>query len=186
MVSVNHTLPSGPAVSAPTEARVSGRVNVVIWPAGVIRPMAGETSSAAVVNHRLPSGPAVMAPGPPMGEANSVTWPLGVMRPTVCATGSVNQTLPSEPAVMAVAPKLPPKLSGGRPNSEMVDSTQRSSRASTSGWYRTDFRRRWPPRPNNDRAYRMRDIKYLLYRYKPPDTRLCRRIACKTTMKREG
>src|SRR5215813_12631097 len=149
MVSVNHTLPSGPAVSAPTEARVSGRVNVVIWPAGVIRP-------------------------------------LGVMRPTVCATGSVNQTLPSEPAVMAVAPKLPPKLSGGRPNSEMVDGTQRSSRVSTSGRYRRDFRRHWPPLPNNDRASCMRDIKYLLYRYKRPDTRLYRQIARKTAMKREG
>src|SRR5262245_61622755 len=133
MLSVNHTLPSGPAVTALTVTKLSGRLNVANWPAGVIRPMAGENSSPPLVNHRLPSGPAVMVPAPPKGGANSVTWPLGVMRPIAPATGSVNQTLPSGPAVTAVAPKLPPKLSGGRGNSVMVDGSQRLSRAVTSG-----------------------------------------------------
>src|SRR5262245_39111624 len=133
MFSVNHTLPSGPAVSALIDARVSGRANVVIWPAGVLRAMAGETERPAVANHKLPSGPAVMAPAEWKGGVNSVTWPLGVMRPTSPATGSENHTLPSGPRVMAVAPKLPPKLSGGRPNSVKTAGTQRSSSNSTTG-----------------------------------------------------
>src|SRR5262245_11622342 len=113
--------------------------NVVIWPAGVIRPMAGLLEMARVLNHRLPSGPVVITPGFPMGDVNSVTWPLGAMRPILPATGSVNQTLPSGPAVIAVAPKLPPKLSGGKANSLMVDGTQRLSSAVTSGRKRSDF-----------------------------------------------
>src|SRR5262249_18786510 len=146
------------------------------------RPPAGLRGNvrASSTNQRLPSGPAVMAPAEMPGVGNSVTWPVGVMRPTVPATGSVNQRLPSGPPVRAVAPKLPPKLRGGRGNSVMVDGSQRPSRAATSGRYRTDCRRRRPPRTNNASASHMRYIKYLLDRDTPPDTRLRGRSPCTT------
>src|SRR5262249_9919468 len=105
-LSVNHTLPSGPAVSPLTDARVSPRKNVAIRPSGVTRLM--DPVNASVANHTFPSGPAVMAlpaprEGPLAGEGgvNSVAWPAGGMRPTVRRAGSVNQRLPSGPAVMA-------------------------------------------------------------------------------------
>src|SRR5262245_27188930 len=143
--SVNHTLLSGPAVSAVTPAISSGTGNVVIWPLVVIRPMAGLVERTGLpemspeLNQTLPSDPAVITPGPSMGEGNSVTWPLGVMRPTACAPGSANHTLPSGPAVMAVAPKLPPRLSGGRANSVIVDGTKRPSSAVTCGRMRREL-----------------------------------------------
>jgi hypothetical protein len=56
----------------------SGRVNVVTWPAGVIRPMAGlpDCVRASLRNHRLPSGPAVMEPAEIPGVGYYVTWPV--------------------------------------------------------------------------------------------------------------
>src|SRR5262249_44909145 len=145
------------------------------------RPPAGLRGNvrASSTNHKLPSGPVVMAPAEMPGVGNSVTWPAGVMRPTVPATGSVNQRLPSGPPVMAVAPRLPPKLSGGRGNSVRVGGSPRLSRGITSGRYRRDFRGRRPPRPNKDRASRMRDIIYLFYKDTPSATRLRWPIACK-------
>src|SRR5437588_10377239 len=117
MLSVNHTLPSGPAVSPPTNPRPDPTKYVVIWPSGVIRLTAGANGPAA--NHTFPSAPAVMllpTALPPSVGVNSVTWPAGVMRPTLSAAGSVNQRLPSGPAVMAGV-KFPPEPSGGGGNS---------------------------------------------------------------------
>ena len=56
--SVNHRLPSGPAVmpAGPAPA-VMPALNSVTTPSGVIRPIRLPLNS---VNHRLPSGPAVM------------------------------------------------------------------------------------------------------------------------------
>ena len=59
--SVNHRLPSGPAVMPEGFApAVMPALNSVTTPAGVIRPMRLPPDS---VNHRLPSGPAVMPEG---------------------------------------------------------------------------------------------------------------------------
>src|SRR5262245_36518834 len=151
MFSVNQTLPSGPAVIWLGWVKSSGRVNVVTWPAGVIRPTAGLPANVRTLltNHRLPSGPAVMEPPEMPGVGNSVTWPAGVMRPTAPATGSVNQTLPSGPVATAVAPRLPPKLSGGRANSVMVLGTQRSSSAVARGRTRNGFAGRTALRRNS-------------------------------------
>ena len=56
--SVNHRLPSGPAVMPKgSEPAVMPALNSVTTPAGVIRPIRLPANS---VNHRLPSGPAVM------------------------------------------------------------------------------------------------------------------------------
>ena len=63
--SVNHRLPSGPAVIA-SELLPFGSGNSVICPLGVMRPI-----SVPSVNHRLPSGPAVIASVDPLA-GNSV------------------------------------------------------------------------------------------------------------------
>jgi len=99
--SVNHRLPSGPAVMAEGAApAVMPALNSVTTPAGVIRPIRSLKYS---VNHRFPSGPAVMAKGdaPAVIPAlNSVTTPAGVIRPIRSPLNSVNYRLPSGPAVM--------------------------------------------------------------------------------------
>ncbi len=58
--SVNHRLPSGPAVIPEGKLAAVGMRNSVIVPAGVMRPMRFASDS---VNHRFPSGAAVMAVG---------------------------------------------------------------------------------------------------------------------------
>ena len=64
--SVNHRLPSGPAVMS-RGARTGGDAGAELGddPERVIRPIRSPPSS---VNHRLPSGPAVM----PIGSASAV------------------------------------------------------------------------------------------------------------------
>ena len=77
--SVNHRLPSGPAVMpCGTAPEPSPDANSVIVPCGVIRPIA----PAASVNQRLPSGPAAMSWGElPMVSPtqNSEIVPPGVI-----------------------------------------------------------------------------------------------------------
>lgn len=76
--SVNHTLPSGPAVMPWDSPPVSPSEYSVTVPAGVMRPMWSEP----VVNHRFPSGPAAIPSGLPSEPAgNSVIWPVGLIRP---------------------------------------------------------------------------------------------------------
>src|SRR5688572_21185323 len=83
--SVNHTLPSGPAVTPLTRAPME---NCLITPAVVILPILLVRYS---VNHRLPSGPAVISPSVlPLGTGN---W-LPETAP------SVNHRLPSGPVVI--------------------------------------------------------------------------------------
>src|SRR5437773_1075765 len=78
--SVNHRLPSGPAVMLYSALLGVETGNSVITPAVVIRPILLPVPS---VNHRLPSGPAVMEFGPPptVGIGNSVITPAGVILP---------------------------------------------------------------------------------------------------------
>src|SRR5947207_2473221 len=80
IVSVNHKLPSGPAVMPPGESE-GGKRNTFVAPVGVIRPIlllgplvVPETS----VNHALPSGPTMMAGEllPAIGSVNRLTFPL--------------------------------------------------------------------------------------------------------------
>src|SRR6266700_1201142 len=100
LLSVNQRLPSGPAVMPKGLLSPVGMENSpVTTPAGVMRPMLFEPSSA---NQRLPSGPAVMPKGLELvgGMGNSVMKPAGVMRPILFPEYSVNQRLPSGPAVM--------------------------------------------------------------------------------------
>src|SRR5260370_10716645 len=70
-LSVNQTLPSGPAVIPSGELLCVGVGNVVMLPLGVMRPISLPPSSA---NQTLPSGPAVMPLGKLAGE-NSVMVP---------------------------------------------------------------------------------------------------------------
>src|SRR5690348_11080797 len=97
----NHRFPSAPAAMPLTFGALTG--NSVIWPAGVIRPIALVVPVS--VNHRLPSGPAVSPRGKAPGfkpPENSVIWPLGVIRPIAGSLASVNQIFPSGPAAMNV------------------------------------------------------------------------------------
>ena len=79
--------------------------NLVIVPAGVMRPIAGCVVEVAgflplSVNQRLPSAPSASAFGLlPSSRANTVIVPVGVIRPIAGAAGfvSVNQRFPSEP-----------------------------------------------------------------------------------------
>ncbi len=73
-VSVNHRLPSGPAVMPTGPLLAVGVGNSVILPLVVMRPIRFVAFS---VNHRLPSGPAVMPKGPllAVGVENSVMVP---------------------------------------------------------------------------------------------------------------
>src|SRR5262249_24989628 len=70
--SVNHRLPSGPAVMSKGFWSLPGRGHSVTVPVGVIRPILFAPYS---VNHRLPPGPAVMAVAWlfEVGIVNSVT-----------------------------------------------------------------------------------------------------------------
>src|SRR5579862_429025 len=103
MLSVNHRLPSGPAVMpsgvAPPARPYSVTVpDVVILP---IRPLAMHS-----VNHMLPSGPAAMPAGwlPMLTPVEySVIVPAVVIlpiAPPVVGPNSVNHRLPSGPAAM--------------------------------------------------------------------------------------
>ena len=97
--SVNHRLPSGPAVSAIGADPAVGVGNSVTTPDGVIRPILFVFASA---NQRLPSGPVAMPSrlASAVGIGNSVITPVGVMRPMLLVPVSVNQMLPSGPPVM--------------------------------------------------------------------------------------
>src|SRR5437588_477353 len=66
-VSVNHRLPSGPAVMKPGWLSAVGTGNSLIVPFAVIR---ATLLAPPSVNHKLPSRPAVMPSGP-LGVANS-------------------------------------------------------------------------------------------------------------------
>src|SRR5215471_21814047 len=97
--SVNHRLPSEPAVISQGAERGVGTGNSVSTPSGVIRPIRLPGIS---VNHRFPSGPAVITSGcPPAVTGYSVTVPAdGTSRATAPAAAvvrrSVNQMLPSD------------------------------------------------------------------------------------------
>src|SRR6266702_8090406 len=97
--SVNHRLPSGPAVIPWGLLPDEGTATSVTVPVGVMRPIWFPASS---VNHRLPSGPAVIPRGslPDVGSGKVVMVPVGVMRPIWFPWPSVNQRLPSRPAVI--------------------------------------------------------------------------------------
>src|SRR6516165_10680873 len=103
--SVNHRLPSGPAVIPKGPLLAVGMGNSVMVPLVVMRPIWPMFWS---VNHRWPSGPAVIPTGPlfcvllpcPELTLNSVMVPLVVMRPIWPVSPSVNQRLPSGPDVM--------------------------------------------------------------------------------------
>ena len=98
--SVNHRLPSGPAViacglvpsgsSCRTMAPVDGSMRAIAFFAPVS------------VNHTPPSEPVTMSPGVwSRAVGNSVIAPVGVMRATPASRPcSVNHRLPSGPAVM--------------------------------------------------------------------------------------
>ena len=77
-----------------------GRVNSVITPCGVMRPILLALNSE---NQMLPSGPAASARGPlsGVGIGNSVMTPCGVMRPILPPANSPNQMLPSAPSAIA-------------------------------------------------------------------------------------
>src|SRR6267143_1645133 len=96
--SVNHMLPSGPAVIASGTLRLVGIGNSVITPAVVILPTLFPADSA---NHRLPSGSAVIPIGtlPAVGIGNSVITPPGVILPTLFPAASTNHKFPSGPGV---------------------------------------------------------------------------------------
>src|SRR5882757_8755476 len=100
IVSVNHTLPSGPAVIPWSLLwALIPLLNSVTVPLGVIRPIRWWSSS---VNHRLPSEPAAIPSGS-LPEVipllNSVTAPVRVIRP-IRPRPSANHKLPSEPAAI--------------------------------------------------------------------------------------
>src|SRR5437879_5393405 len=107
---VNHKLPSGPA-AMPNGSLFAGRLNSVIAPPGLIRPIFPDS-----VNHKFPSGPAAIADGRQpegggkvphvfaAGRLNSVIAPAGVIRPIRLPNRSVNHRLPSGPAVMRQGP----------------------------------------------------------------------------------
>ena len=102
VISVNHRLPSGPAVMEKGWApAVIPPPNSVLTPAVVIRPILLPLCSA---NQRFPSGPAVMPTGtvPTMGRLNSVTTPAVVIRPirggAAEMAASVYHILPSGPS----------------------------------------------------------------------------------------
>src|SRR5882757_7698185 len=101
IVSVNHTLPSGPAVIPWSLLwALIPLLNSVTVPLGVIRPIRWWSSS---VNHRLPSEPAAIPTGllsVVIRPLNSVMAPLGVIRPIRSLDCSVNHTLPSRPVVI--------------------------------------------------------------------------------------
>ena len=84
---LNHTLPSGPAVIPPMPLRgVMPAENSVTLPCGVMRATQPFDGS---VNHTFPSGPAAMSRGPAprvMPAENIVTFPSGVILPTRLAS----------------------------------------------------------------------------------------------------
>ena len=80
MNSVNQRAPSGPGVMSVRALLAVGRVNSVMTPAVVIRPI---LSLVCSVNQRAPSGPVVIPAGPlsAVGMVNSVMTPAVVIRP---------------------------------------------------------------------------------------------------------
>src|ERR687887_450857 len=104
--SVNHMLPSGPAVMS-NGALPVGSGNSVTAPAGVIRPI---RSPARSVNQRFPSGPAAIRVGAAAGVGRRKIWirpVVALILPIRSAPASVNHTAPSGPAVIPRGP-LPP------------------------------------------------------------------------------
>ena len=98
--SMNHMLPSAPAVMSPGPESGRGNANSVTTPAIVMRPILLAWNSE---NQMLPSGPAASARGPlnGVGISNSVMTPAGVMRPILPAANMPNQMLPSAPSAIA-------------------------------------------------------------------------------------
>src|SRR5215470_12323358 len=106
--SVNHRLPSGPAVMPAGLLASVGMGNSVIAPAGVIRPMwlTPFVSAPDSTNQRLLSGPLVMPCGrlSVVGIEVSVIVPSVAMRPILLPKNSVNHNAPSGPGVMLAGP----------------------------------------------------------------------------------
>ena len=108
--SVNHRLPSGPAVMPKGSVSnenpgVTPPVNSVTTPAGVTRPI--RPGLATSVNQRLPSGPSAISRGKPLAEksvppvATVLTSPAVVIfatRPGLAC--STNHRSPSGPTVI--------------------------------------------------------------------------------------
>src|SRR2546422_9944825 len=99
---VNHKLPSGPAVISTGPPPLGTEYSVII-PVVVILPILSVPYSA---NHRLPSGPVVIPfmLVPLVGSGYAVTAPAVVILPILSSKYSANQRLPSGPLVMATAP----------------------------------------------------------------------------------
>jgi len=92
--SVNHRLPSGPAVIPAGPLTIETLYSVTAFVANTIFPILEPS-----VNHRLPSGPAVMPKQP--GTLYSVISPVfGDILPMHFSLVSVNHRLPSGPAVI--------------------------------------------------------------------------------------
>src|SRR5438552_12752349 len=98
--SVNHTLPSGPAVTPVGRALEARPPYSTTVPVGVTRAIWSAVDSA---NQMLPSGPGAMPAGPlaAEGSAYSVTAPAGVTLPTWLLADSVSHMLPSGPPAIA-------------------------------------------------------------------------------------
>src|SRR5215472_15467430 len=94
--SVNHRLPSGPAVMPKDALLVGGMGNSVRRPLVVMRPMVLPLNS---VNHRLPSGPAVM----PVGKLEIVGMGNSVMVPAAAQAGRLLRLSRPRQAMMAVS-----------------------------------------------------------------------------------
>lgn len=103
IVAVAHRFPSGPSV-IPFQASIAklpfvDGLNVLIVPAGVIRPIAVPST-----NHTLPSGPPVIPvsfAAPP--TRNSVICP-GETAPAAALSASVSPTANASPSVAQLAP----------------------------------------------------------------------------------
>ena len=95
----NQRAPSGPAVMPSGRLSEWGRLNSVITPSVVMRPILLRPAS---VNQMLPSAPTAIPSGWLFAEmvGNGVMTPSGVIRPTWSACHIVNQRLPSGPVTI--------------------------------------------------------------------------------------
>src|SRR5262245_52432822 len=98
--SVNHRLPSAPAMMLNGLLAAVGMRKSETVPPGVTRPMRFPSCST---NQTLPSGPSVALPGPDPGVGMSngrIGAPLGLIFATLFRPNSVAHRLPSDPLVM--------------------------------------------------------------------------------------
>jgi len=93
-LSVNHMFPSGPLAISIASWVPDGRLNSVMVPAVVMRPIL-----VPFANHNNPGVPAVIPTARmPLGIWNSVICPALVILPMFAGFCSVNQTFPSDPS----------------------------------------------------------------------------------------